>query len=161
MRHFALLAALAAAASVPAPAGAQGAGPRGTGATLAAEMLGSVRMALLRKCGGDPLCLGYAPRTWRGVESVMLVESLRCVETRRRPTRVRRCSMTVKSPRGTRLSCSGRFYDVSGDPAMPWTDRQPEKPGRVYLPTGRQIVPRMTLGASTLGCSGSLLELTR
>jgi hypothetical protein len=158
VRGFALLllAVTAASASTPAVAGTAGARAQ-TATALAAGMEGSVRMALLRSCGPDPVCGAYAPRAWRGVEPLIAVEGLGCSTARRGALPVRRCGFAIKSPRrDARLTCSAEFHETSGDALASWTDLKLEKPHRVYLPTGSVDAPS-TLGLSTLRCSGSLI----
>jgi hypothetical protein len=145
---------LAAATAAAAAAGAR------TPAPAAADMLGSVRMAVLRSCGPAPACAAYAPRAWRGVEPAIAVESLACAARGGRPP-LRRCSFALKAPRRDgRLSCSADFHERSADSLAPWSDLKVEKPRRVYLPTGSIDAPS-TLGPSTLRCSGSLIDYVR
>jgi hypothetical protein len=151
--RFALLLALAAA--LPAAAAAR----PGTAARVAAEMEGPARRSLLLTCGSDPRCAAYARAD--GSEPAIRLSNLACREGKRERLRVRRCAFAATSTaRPGRLTCNVDFHEVPGDAAEPWSDRRLVKPHREYLPTSGLLAP-VTLGASTLACSGSPLELIR
>jgi len=144
--------ALLAIATLPA------AGTARTGAApaMAVEMEGSARQSLLARCGGDPRCAAFGRRD--GAEPRITISGLTCRQARRHGARIRRCDFTAQSAaRSDRLSCSAEFHQGQGATATFWSDRRLVKQPRVYLPTSRIDAP-VTLGASTLSCSGSVID---
>lgn len=150
MTRLALLAAVAIAAS-PAAAAARAAAP-----AMAVEMESSARQALLARCGGDRRCSAFARQDGR--EPAIGIAGLTCRESRRQKIRIRHCAFSATSAaRSNRLSCSAEFHQGPGSTASIWSDRRLDKQKRVYLPTSRMDAP-MTLGPSTLSCSGSVID---
>jgi hypothetical protein len=126
---------------------------------VAAEMEGPARHSLLVTCGSDPRCSAYTRSD--GSEPAIRLSNLACREGRRERLRIRRCGFAATTAaRPDRLTCNVVFHEVPGDVATPWSDRRLVKPHREYLPTSGLLAP-VTLGASTLACSGSPLELIR
>ncbi len=146
------LAAAVALAALPATAGARTVAAPG----IAAQMESSARQSLLARCGADPRCADFARQD--GVEPRIRVAGITCRETKHERIRVRRCAFTAQSAtRPDRLSCSAIFHQGPGGSEAVWTDRRLVKQPRVYLPTSRMDAP-MTLGSSTLSCSGSPID---
>jgi hypothetical protein len=121
---------------------------------IAAEMDGSVRQALLARCGADRRCAAFVRQ--EGQEPTVRIAGLTCRESRRKSVRTRRCAFTASSTARTdRLSCNAEFH--KGPSSTLWSDRRLVKQVRVYLPTSRMNAP-VTLGPSTLSCSGSVID---
>jgi hypothetical protein len=123
---------------------------------LAREMESSARQSLLARCGADPRCAAFGRQ--EGVEPAIRIAGVTCSESKRQRVRFRRCAFTAQSAaRSDRLSCSAEFHQGPGSSATLWSDRKLVKQVRVYLPTSRIDAP-MTLGPSTLSCSGSPID---
>ena len=148
MIRLALLSALAIAAL---PATAQAAAAAG----LAGEMEGPARQSLLVRCGADPRCAVFGRA--EGLAPVIRIAGLTCRESKRDKVRIRRCAFDAQSSaRSDRLSCRATFHRAPG-PDEFWSDRSLVRQARVYLPTSRMNAP-LTLGPSTLSCSGSVID---
>ena len=123
---------------------------------IANEMDSSVRQALLARCGADRRCSAFTRPA--GQEPSIRISGLSCRESKRQHFRIRRCAFSAQSSaRSDRLSCSAEFHHGPGSTETLWSDRRMVKQTRVYLPTSRMDVP-MTLGTSTLSCSGSVID---
>ena len=144
MIRLALLTALAVAAT---PAGARAP----TAPRIAGEMEGSARQSLLTRCGADPRCAAFGRPSIR-------IAGLTCRDGKKDHVRTRSCAFTaVSEGRSNRLSCTATFHQGPGSTPTLWSDRTLVRQVRVYLPTSNMNAP-MTLGPSTLSCSGSVID---